>query len=65
MENIYIFSGVLQLLPTHEGDLAGVPPGAALYAPDVWAVMCSEYGGEAGLIADIGVTDARNFHAVV
>jgi len=60
MDNIYIFSDVLQTLPTQEGDLTGIPPGASLYAPDVWAVMVSEYGDEAGLIADLGVEDARD-----
>ena len=60
MDNIYIFSGLLQTIVTQEGDLTGIPPGASLYAPDVWAVMVSEYGGEAGLIADLGVEDARD-----
>ena len=60
MDNIYIFSGLLQTLTTQEGDLTGIPPWASLYAPDVWAIMVSEYGSEAGLIADIGVEDVRN-----
>ena len=60
MDNIYIFSDVLQTLTTQEGDLTGIPPGASLYAPDVWAVMVSEYGSEAELIADLGLEDVRN-----
>ena len=57
MDNIYIFSDVLQTIVTQEGDLTGIPPGASLYAPDVWAVMVSKYGDEAGLIADLVVED--------
>ena len=60
MDNIYIFSGLLQNIATQEGDLTGIPPGASLYAPDVWAVMVSEYGSEAELIADLGLEDVRN-----
>ncbi|MFA5409922.1 MAG: hypothetical protein WC343_14205 [Bacilli bacterium] len=60
MDNIYIFSGLLQNIATQEGDLTGIPPGASLYAPDVWAIMVAEYGDEAGLIADIGVEDVRD-----
>jgi len=60
MDNIYIFSDVLQTPTTQEGDLTGIPPGASLYAPDVWAIMIAEYGSEAELIADLGVEDVRN-----
>jgi len=60
MDNIYIFSGMLQTLTTQEGDLTGIPPGASLYAPDVWAVMVSEYDSVAELIADLGVKDMRD-----
>ena len=60
MDNIYIFSDLLQTIVTQEGDLTGIPPGASLYAPEVWAVMVSEYGDEAGLIADLGLEDVRN-----
>ena len=60
MDNIYIFSGLLQNIATQEGDLTGIPPGASLYAPDVWAIMVAEYGDEAGLIADLGLEDVRN-----
>lgn len=59
MGNIYIFSDLIQTLTTQEGDLTGIPPGASLYAPDVWAVMVSEYGSEAELIADLVVEDVR------
>ena len=60
MDNIYIFSGLIQTIVTQDGDLTGIPPGASLYAPDVWAVMVSEYGSEAELIADLGLEDVRN-----
>ena len=60
MDNIYIFSGLLQTIVTQEGDLTGIPPGASLYAPDVWVVMVSEYGDEAELIADLGAEDVRD-----
>ena len=60
MDNIYIFSGLLQTISTQEGDLTGIPPGAFLYAPDAWAVLVSEYGDEAGLIADLGLKDERD-----
>lgn len=59
MDNIYIFSGLLQTITTQEGDLTGIPPGAFRYAPEAWAVLVSEYGGEAGLIADLGLKDVR------
>ena len=60
MDNIYIFSGLIQTIVTQDGDLTGIPPGASLYAPDVWAIMVAEYGSEAELIADLGAEDVRN-----
>ena len=59
MDNIYIFSGLIQTIVTQDGDLTGIPPGASLYAPDVWAIMIAEYGSEEELIADLGVEDVR------
>lgn len=59
MDNIYIFSGLLKTLTTREGDLTGIPPGASLFSETAWSTLCSEAGGEAGLIASLGVDDIR------
>jgi len=60
MNNIYIFSGVLQSVNTQPGDITGIPPGASLYAPDIWSALVSEYGNERELIAVLGLKDMRN-----
>ena len=58
---IYIYAGVLQNIERGPGDITGIPPGASLIveAPE-WETMCAEAGGEAALIAALGVvTDRR------
>lgn len=59
MDDIYIFSGILQGLSRQPGDLTGIPPGAFLYESSVWTTLCKEYGNESDMIADIGVKDVR------
>jgi hypothetical protein len=53
MENIYIFSGVLQEVRAGPGDLPAIPPGSSFITPGLWEKMCVQAGGEAPLIAAI------------
>jgi hypothetical protein len=57
---IYIAAGLLQNI-TAEPDTEAVvhPPGTSLITDVDWAGMCTAAGGEAALIAQLGVTDIR------
>jgi len=57
---IYIYAGTLQNIERGPTDITGIPPTASLIVetPE-WETMCAEAGGEAALIAELGVTDRR------
>ncbi len=57
--DIYIYADNLVALTRSPGDLTGIPPEASLFDEAVWATMCREAGGEAALIAALGVVDRR------
>ena len=57
---IYIYKDTLQEIDRGPGDITGIPPTASLIVetPE-WETMCEQAGGEAALIAELGVTDRR------
>ena len=57
--DIYLYNGYLLDIRRSPADITGIPPGSSLIAEAVWAMMCTEAGGEAALIASLGVRDIR------
>jgi hypothetical protein len=57
--DVYINQGSLVGLSRQQGDLTAIPPGTTLIDRKVWAVMCSEAGGEAALVAKLALKDER------
>ena len=58
-KDIYIAQGLLMSIERSPGDVTGIPPESSLIDAAVWAMMCAEAGGEAALIASLGVRDER------
>ena len=59
IDYILIADGELRTLACSETDNVVVPDDCSLIAPDVWATICQEAGGEPALIAELGVRDMR------
>ena len=57
--DILLNAGYLVAIDRAPTDVTGVPPEASLIAEALWADLCKEAGGEAALIAELGVIDTR------
>jgi len=57
--DIYVCAGLLMALSRGPSDVTAVPPESSLFSAEVWATMSKEAGGEAALIAALGVRDMR------
>lgn len=60
MPDLYIYNGTLQSLERGATDVTAIPQEASLIEASLWETMVKEsVGGEAALMASLGVTDNR------